>query len=82
MEGVWELTYFYLTANSDTLILNTNKTQHKIYLDGFVIWNVSPSNKTNEWHRFGTYNYVKINEKQQQHLNHSSETETEYLQAS
>lgn len=57
MEGVWELTHFYHTANGDTLIIDTKKTQHKIYLDGFVIWNVSPTSKTDEWHGFGTYSF-------------------------
>ena len=34
MEGVWELSQFYHLANGDTLISNTNKVQHKIYLNG------------------------------------------------
>ena len=57
MEGVWELTHFYHLANGDTLITDTSKIQHKIYLNGHVIWNVDPVPNSSEYHGYGTYTY-------------------------
>ena len=57
MEGVWGLSVFYQLANGDTLITNTSKVQHKIYLDGYVIWNTNPAPDASEWHGYGTYSY-------------------------
>ncbi|WP_299435722.1 hypothetical protein [uncultured Maribacter sp.] len=57
MDGVWKLSHFYHVANADTLITNTNKVQHKIYLNGFVIWNTDPAPDASEWHGFGTYTF-------------------------
>ena len=57
MEGVWELSEFYHLANGDTLIVDTSKVQHKIYLDGYVIWNTDPAPDATEWHAYGTYTY-------------------------
>ena len=57
IDGVWELSHFYHIANGDTLITDTNKVQHKIYLDGYVIWNTNPAPNSSEWHGYGTYTY-------------------------
>ncbi len=58
LEGVWKLSHFYTVANQkDTLISKTDKVQHKIYLNGFVIWNTDPAEDNSEWHGFGTYTY-------------------------
>ncbi|MFW2376834.1 MAG: hypothetical protein ACN4ES_09810 [Cellulophaga baltica] len=57
IEGVWELSHFYHLANGDTLITDTSKVQHKIYLDGHVIWNTSPAEDASEWHGYGTYTF-------------------------
>ncbi|WP_108868647.1 hypothetical protein [Aquimarina aquimarini] len=57
MEGVWELSHFYHLANGDTLITDTAKVQHKIYLNGHVIWNTDPAPDSSEWHGYGTYTY-------------------------
>lgn len=57
MEGVWELNHFYHLANGDTLLTDTTKVQHKIYLDGYVIWNTDPASDSSEWHGYGTYTY-------------------------
>lgn len=57
MEGVWELSEFYHLANGDTLLIDTTKVQHKIYLDGHVIWNTDPAQDASEWHGYGTYTF-------------------------
>jgi len=57
IEGVWELSHFYHLANGDTLITDTSKVQHKIYLNGYVIWNTDPAPDASEWHGYGTYTY-------------------------
>ncbi|CAM1333096.1 hypothetical protein [Tenacibaculum aestuariivivum] len=57
MEGVWRLSEFYHVANGDTIIKDTTKIQHKIYLNGYVMWNASPDSNLSEWHGFGTYTY-------------------------
>ena len=57
MEGVWELSHFYHLANGDTLIIDTTKVQHKIYSNGYVIWNTDPAPNASEWHGYGTYTY-------------------------
>ncbi|MFC2110105.1 hypothetical protein ACFLRU_05755 [Bacteroidota bacterium] len=57
MEGVWELSQFYHLANGDTIIIDTTKVQHKIYLNGHVIWNTDPDKNSSEWHGYGTYSY-------------------------
>jgi hypothetical protein len=50
MDGVWKLSAFYRLAGKDTLIRDTTKIQHKIYLNGHVIWNVNPGADGLEWH--------------------------------
>ncbi|WP_158973511.1 hypothetical protein [Cellulophaga sp. L1A9] len=57
IEGVWELSHFYHVANGDTLITDTSKVQHKIYLDGHVIWNTNPAADASEWHGYGIYTF-------------------------
>ncbi|WBX74737.1 hypothetical protein PG913_06115 [Tenacibaculum pacificus] len=59
MEGVWELTEFHHLKNGDTLITDKNKVQHKIYLNGYVMWNTNPASDSSEWHGYGTYTYKK-----------------------
>ncbi|MEN8879998.1 MAG: hypothetical protein ABF311_07490, partial [Polaribacter sp.] len=39
LQGVWKLDAFYTLANSDTIVKNYNKVQHKMYLNGHVLWN-------------------------------------------
>ena len=57
IDGVWELSYFYNLGNGDTLSVDTSKVQHKIYLDGHVIWNTDPAADASEWHGYGTYTF-------------------------
>lgn len=57
MKGVWELNQFYHLMNKDTLVSDTTKVQHKIYLNGYVIWNTNPASDSSEWHGYGTYTY-------------------------
>ncbi|CAM4339082.1 hypothetical protein [Zobellia nedashkovskayae] len=57
IDGVWELSHFYNLGNGDTLSVNTSKVQHKIYLDGHVIWNTDPAADASEWHGYGTYTF-------------------------
>ncbi|MBU3025845.1 hypothetical protein [Zobellia galactanivorans] len=57
IEGVWELSHFYHLANGDTLSVDTSKVQHKIYLEGHVIWNTDPAPDASEWHGYGTYTF-------------------------
>ena len=55
IEGVWELTNHYLVNTYDTLYLDEIGVQHKIYLDGYVMWTADPSSDSLEWHGYGTY---------------------------
>ncbi|CAM4334112.1 hypothetical protein ZORO111903_14210 [Zobellia roscoffensis] len=57
IDGVWKLSHFYNLANGDTLITDTSKVQHKIYMDGHVIWNTNPAPDGSEWHGYGTYTF-------------------------
>ncbi|WP_075602919.1 hypothetical protein [Saccharicrinis aurantiacus] len=57
IEGVWELTNFYRIKEADTILNISDKVQHKIYLDGHVIWNVSSGPDSTEWHGYGTYTF-------------------------
>ncbi len=57
MEGVWEQTNFYRLANGDTIFTSDNSVQHKIYLDGYVMWTSDPAPDSSEWHGYGTYTY-------------------------
>jgi hypothetical protein len=57
IQGVWKLNAFYTLANGDTIVTKTDKVQHKIYLNGHVIWNTDPEPNGNEWHGYGTYTY-------------------------
>ena len=57
MEGVWKLISYCRLANEDTTFKSENSNEHKIYLDGFVMWNHDPDPDSSEWHGFGTYTY-------------------------
>lgn len=57
LEGVWELISYCRLANEDTTFKSENSTEHKIYLDGFVMWNHDPDPDGSEWHGFGTYTF-------------------------
>ena len=57
MEGIWEQTYFYQLMHGDTLVTLDNLVQHKIFLDGYVMWTRNPAIDSSEWHGFGTYTY-------------------------
>jgi hypothetical protein len=43
IEGVWELTHKYVLANGDTVFSSDNYIEHKIYLDGHVMWTTDPA---------------------------------------
>jgi hypothetical protein len=57
VEGVWEMTHhFFLNQEGDTVyVYEDNVAQHKIYKDGYVMWNSDPDADSSEWHGFGTY---------------------------
>lgn len=55
IEGVWELTNRYWANESDTLYADTFILQHKIYLDGYVMWTTDPAPDSTDWHGYGTY---------------------------
>lgn len=55
VEGVWELTSHYWVLNDDTIYADEVGVQHKIYLDGFVMWTSDPAPDSSEWHGYGTY---------------------------
>ena len=59
MEGVWELTTYYWVLDDDTLYIDPDniEPQHKIYLDGYVMWTADPSPDSSEWHGYGTYRF-------------------------
>lgn len=57
IDGVWKLTHFYKLADGDTIMTDTKKIQHKIYLDGYVIWNVNATSDASEWHGYGTFTF-------------------------
>ena len=55
VEGVWELTGHYWVLDDDTIYADELGVQHKIYLDGFVMWTSDPAPDSSEWHGYGTY---------------------------
>ena len=57
LEGVWNLTNHYVLANEDTIwsMDSVRRVQHKIYLDGYVMWTSDPAEDSSEWHGFGPY---------------------------
>ena len=56
IEGVWELTNKYWVKDGDTLISEPDQLgEHKIYLNGYVMWTANPGPDSAEWHSFGTY---------------------------
>ncbi len=57
MEGVWEQTKTYTVWKGDTLNFQDSISSHKIYLDGYIMWNSDPAPDSTEWHAFGTYRY-------------------------
>lgn len=57
LEGVWKQTNFFRLKEKDTILKDNSKTQHKIYLDGFFIWNSDADKDSVEWHGYGTYTF-------------------------
>jgi hypothetical protein len=57
MEGVWEQTNFYQLMLGDTLVSIDTLVQHKIFLDGYIMWTRNPGIDSSEWHGYGTYTY-------------------------
>lgn len=57
LEGVWEQTNFFRLADNDTILKDNSKIQHKIYLDGYLIWNSNAGTDSLEWHGYGTYTF-------------------------
>ncbi len=57
LEGVWELTNHYWVTEWDTFYDDNVGVQHKIYLDGYVMWTADPSPDSSEWHGYGTYQF-------------------------
>ena len=55
LKGVWEQTNFFRLKEKDTILKDNSKIQHKIYLDGFLIWNSNAGKDSLEWHGYGTY---------------------------
>jgi hypothetical protein len=55
IEGVWKQTHSYVLANGDTVFSTDKNVEHKIYLDGYVMWTQDPASDSSEWHGFGTY---------------------------
>lgn len=57
LQGVWKLDAFYTLANADTIVKNYNKVQHKMYLNGYVIWNADTDENGVDWSGYGTYSF-------------------------
>lgn len=57
MEGVWELISYCRLTNEDTTFKSETSSEHKIYLDGYFMWNHNPDPDGSEWHGFGTYTF-------------------------
>ncbi|MCP4311649.1 MAG: hypothetical protein GY790_10335 [Bacteroidetes bacterium] len=57
IEGVWELANHYWVKDGDTLLPEPDEigVQHKIFLDGYVMWTTDPLSDSSEWHGYGTY---------------------------
>jgi hypothetical protein len=57
IEGVWELTNHYWVKDGDTLYSEPDLVgvQHKMYLDGYVMWIADPLPDSTEKHGYGTY---------------------------
>lgn len=59
IDGVWKQTAYYKLANNDTIQKNFSKIQHKIYLDGYVMWNSDAGSDNIDWHGYGKYSIKK-----------------------
>ncbi len=57
LQGVWKLDAFYTLANADTIVKDYNKIQHKIYLNGHVLWNTDTDKNGVDWSGYGTYTF-------------------------
>ncbi|WP_438972680.1 hypothetical protein [Polaribacter sp.] len=57
LQGVWQLNAFYTLANTDTIVKDYNKVQHKIYLNGYVLWNTDTDINGIDWSGYGTYTF-------------------------
>lgn len=57
LQGVWKLDAFYTLANADTIVKNYNKVQHKMYLNGYLIWNADTDENGVDWSGYGTYSF-------------------------
>ena len=58
LEGVWEKTNGYYVVHGDTVSSGEGwKLQHKIYLDGYVMYTAEPYPDSTELFGFGTYRY-------------------------
>lgn len=57
LQGVWKLDAFYTLANADTIVKNYNKVQHKMYLNGYLIWNADTDENGVDWSGHGTYSF-------------------------
>jgi len=55
LEGVWEQTNYFRLKGNDTILKDASKKQHKMYLDGYLIWNSDAGLDGLEWHGYGTY---------------------------
>ena len=53
LQGVWQLNAFYTLANTDTIVKDFNKVQHKIYLNGYVLWNTDTDINGIDWSGYG-----------------------------
>jgi hypothetical protein len=56
MEGVWEQTNYHYLVNDDTTYSSDEEVQHKIYLDGYVIW--ASTMDTTQFYGLGTYEFM------------------------
>ena len=57
LQGVWKLNAFYTLANADTIVKDYSKVQHKIYLNGHVLWNTDTDANGVDWSGYGTYTF-------------------------
>lgn len=55
LEGVWEQTNYFRLSGTDTILKDDTKVQHKIYLDGYFMWNSEAREDMKEWHGYGSY---------------------------
>ncbi len=55
LEGIWQLQEWKIVNQDDTSVVQHQSRQHKIYFQGYYMWNREVPYDSVEWHGFGIY---------------------------